>query len=133
MTRLIGDDLDNIDHNPSSATSTGTFHGTSLSLFQNITTDSNTTDDDDRGFTHSITHLKAQRKVMDLPISYSEIRPTCLPSSDVYVPITASNLTSTCETLNAHLKKLRRSPYSEAFLIVTPPILNEEQKYLLPN
>ena len=95
---------DNIDHNPSSATSTGSFHGTSLSLFQNITTDSTTTDDDDRGFTHSITHSKAQRKVMDLPSSYSDIRPTCLQSSDVFVPIAAGNLTSTCETLSEHLE-----------------------------
>jgi len=97
--------VDNIGHNPSSATSTGSFHGTSLSLFQNVTTESNTSDDTDRGFTNSIAPLKGQRMVKDLPIAYSEIKPTGLPSNDVYVPLTAGNLTSSCNTLSKEMEK----------------------------
>ena len=41
----------------------------------------------------------------DLPISYSEIKPAGLPSGDVYVPLTAGNLNSTCENLSKEMEK----------------------------
>lgn len=89
----------NVDHNPSSATSTGSFHGTNLSLFQNVTTESVTSDDGDRGFTHSITPSTGQRKIKDLSIAYSEIKPT-YTSYDGYVPPTAGILTFSCAMLS---------------------------------
>ncbi|KAI8486109.1 hypothetical protein Bbelb_362090 [Branchiostoma belcheri] len=95
---------DNIDHNPSSSTSTGSFHCTSLSLFQNsvhnnISSESNST------FTNTITTVKGQRKVMDLPIVYTEVKSTGLPSSDVYVPLYAGNMTSSLYTLKVEMEK----------------------------
>lgn len=95
---------DNIDHNPSSATSTGSFHGTSLSLFQNVAANS-TVDDADHGFNHSITPVKRQRKVMDLPHVYSEVKPTGLPTGEVYVPVSVGDLTSNCDTLSMQIQK----------------------------
>ena len=96
---------DNIDHNPSSATSTDSFHGTSISLFQSVTTEDTISDDNGSGFSHHITPQKGQRKVKDLPISYSEIKPTGLPSSDVYVPLTAGNMNSSCNNLSKEMEK----------------------------
>ena len=54
-------------------------------LFQKNTTQS-LSGDDDHGFTHSVIYLKWQRKVMNLPVVYSEVNPTGLPSGNVYVP-----------------------------------------------
>ena len=65
----------------------------SMSFFQNITTQS-LSGDDDRGFTHSKISLTGHRKLMNLPVVYSEVNPTGLPSGNVYVPLTSSNLTS---------------------------------------
>ncbi|KAI8503415.1 hypothetical protein Bbelb_192360 [Branchiostoma belcheri] len=95
---------DNIDHNPSSSTSTGSFHGTSLSLFQN-SVDNNISSESNSTFTNTITTVKGQRKVMDLPIVYTEVKPTGLPSSDVYVPLYAGNMTSSLDTLKVEMEK----------------------------
>ena len=55
---------------------------------------------------HSFNHtLESPKKGNGFANSYSDIRPTCLQSSDVFVPIAAGNLTSTCETLSEHLEK----------------------------
>jgi len=56
-------------------------------------------------FSHHVTPQKGQRKVKDLPPSYGEIKPTGLPSSDVYVPLTAGNMTSSCENIDKEMEK----------------------------
>lgn len=59
--------IDNIDHNPTSTTARGSFHGTSLSLFQNIFNESFTdfsSDTDDE--TADMTHQK--RSTQHLPL-----------------------------------------------------------------
>eukprot|EP00058_Branchiostoma_floridae_P011619 XP_002597107.1 hypothetical protein BRAFLDRAFT_76362 [Branchiostoma floridae] len=82
---------DNIDHNPSSATSTGSYHGTSLSLFQNPGTSQSTMPDVEGSivFNHSLTISKGQRKMMELPKFYTELKPTGLPA-DAFVPLSSS-------------------------------------------
>ena len=76
--------VDNIDHNSSSTTSTESFHGTSLSVFQNVDsdTDINQTDPD---FSPTTT-IKPNRKLCDLPLSYTQIQPMGLNSDNVHHP-----------------------------------------------
>ncbi len=73
---------------------------------QNITTET-LRGDDDRGFTHSVIYLKGQRKVMNLPVAYSEVNPTGLPSGNVYVLLTSSNLTSSSNNLSEEMERIR--------------------------
>ena len=94
---------DNIDHNPSSATSTSSFHGTSLSLFQNLAPDD--IEDNDRDFSTSLAEMKGVRKMTELPILYTEIKPTRLPTSDVFVPPIGCDLTSSDNTLTKEMEK----------------------------
>jgi len=62
-------------------------------------------DEDEISFSYSITPVNG-RKVMDLPLSYREIRPARLSSSDVNVPlITTGNMASPCVTLKEQLAK----------------------------
>lgn len=42
---------------------------------------------------------------MDLPRAYSEVRPTDLKTSDVFVPACDGNLTSPCNNLNIQMQK----------------------------
>jgi len=42
---------------------------------------------------------------MDLPVAYSEIYPTSLPSGDIYVPLTSGNLTPSCDNLSDKMEK----------------------------
>ncbi len=67
-------------------------------FLQHITTES-LSSDDDSGFNHSAISLKGQRKVINFPMAYSEVKLTGLPSGYVYVPLTSSNLTSSSNTL----------------------------------
>lgn len=59
--------FDNLDHDPSSTTAKGSFHGTALSLFQSKT--------DDHGFTPKRTSLEKGEKLLSLPTSYSGVTP----------------------------------------------------------
>ena len=69
--------VDNIDHNPSSASAHGSFHGTGISLFQH-------TDERFCGFTQTIVtdHTVFKRTVMHLPEAYTNIIPVSLIKHD---------------------------------------------------
>lgn len=81
---------DNIDHNTSSTSSSGSFHGTGLSLFQNKESDE-IFENINTGFNRQINVVTNKRNVADLPESYTTIKPISLPRGDVYIP---SNLDS---------------------------------------
>ena len=61
--------LDNIDHNPSSTTSEGSFHGTGISLFQHLTPESEGLKPE---FKETNTNNK---KLLDLPSVYADVCP----------------------------------------------------------
>ena len=92
---------DNIDHNPSSTTSTDSFHGTGLSLFQNKEAD-DISENTNCNFNKQINVVKDKRSVADLPVSYTTIKPTSLPTGDVYIPasLDTSNLENNFVTTN---------------------------------
>ena len=60
--------LDNLDIDPSSSTSKGSFHGTAISLFQRKT-------DDQESSENKRTSLEKGDKLASLPTSYSEVTP----------------------------------------------------------
>lgn len=94
--------IDNADHNPSSNTSVESFHGTSLSLFQNITDDSTESRVPELG--HTINTKRNKRNIdHELPEYYTNIVPLILPSVDVYIP--KVSLESSCSNIGQHIEK----------------------------
>ena len=75
--------VDNIDHNPSSITSQGSFHGTAISLLQHPTQQFPGTL---RAVTVIDNNLQGQRAVSPLPDAYTLVNPVALPSPDPLVP-----------------------------------------------
>ena len=75
--------VDNIDHNPSSTTANDSFHGTSISLFQHVTTN-------EPGISRERTPLTktaaGTKKVIALPESYTQVPPASLPNKNIPVP-----------------------------------------------
>ena len=74
--------VDNIDHNPSSATAQGAFHGTGISLFQHHAANATGEESDaviigDNGNT---------KRLAQLPDSYTTVRPVILPKTEPPVP-----------------------------------------------
>ncbi|KAG0720104.1 hypothetical protein GWK47_049141 [Chionoecetes opilio] len=71
--------VDNIDHNPSSTTSTDSFHGTGISLFQHPSLQNNGTDRRE----HSVLEQPSTTTTLsELPESYTCVRPLVLPRKD---------------------------------------------------
>lgn len=73
---------DNIDHNPSSATAKGSFHGTGISIIQSVT-------NDNPGIEREIPFDKggSTATIDPLPLEYTDIPPAHLPNKDPKVPI----------------------------------------------
>ena len=76
--------VDNIDHNPSSSTSHGSFHGTAISAIQHPTHDSPGAD---RGVV-VFEEGSPLRKVRPLPSCYDEVRPVASTGKQNIVPYT---------------------------------------------
>ena len=75
--------VENIDHNPSSVTAQGAFHGTGMSLFQHPTSDA----PGDEGEVASIDNQPSKTKPLArLPDSYTAVRPLILPKNEPDVP-----------------------------------------------
>ena len=76
--------VDNIDHNPSSTTSSDSFHGTAISLVQHPTWE------EPERYTSIDTFDPLQcpnsKKVVQLPSRYREVSPVALPSRDISAP-----------------------------------------------
>ncbi|CAL8384684.1 unnamed protein product [Arctogadus glacialis] len=71
--------VDKIDHNPSSTTSTDSFHGTGISLFQHPSQHNNGTDRRE----HSVLEQPSTTSTLsELPESYTCVRPLVLPRKD---------------------------------------------------
>lgn len=73
--------IDNIDHNPSSTTSTDSFHGTGISLFQRPILRH------DHGHQPCITDQFPKSKVLlELPESCTNVQPLLLPNKNAPIP-----------------------------------------------
>ncbi len=59
---------------------------------------------------------------MNLPMAYSEVNITGLPSDNVYVPLTSSNLTSSPNTLGVEMEKEDWSSYVRSYIQLTLPM-----------
>ena len=93
--------VDNIDHNPSSTASTASFHGTCLSLFQNVDSD---TDIKQTGPDFSpTTIIKSSRKLCDLPLTYTQIQPMGFNSDNVFHHNTGGQTTPNKDEVDAEM------------------------------
>jgi hypothetical protein len=73
--------VDNIDHNPSSTTAQGSFHGTGISLFQHPSVENKGEDRAD------VDQVVSDRKgIAPLPEAYSIVPPVVLPNKDPVIP-----------------------------------------------
>ena len=75
--------VDNIDHNPSSATAQGSFHGTAILLFQHTTSDNEGTS---RDLLVDFDSVKNERKLLSLPDEYANVLPVAAVTQDPAVP-----------------------------------------------
>ncbi|ELU07992.1 hypothetical protein CAPTEDRAFT_216620 [Capitella teleta] len=73
--------VDNIDHNPSSATANGSFHGTAISLMQHPTPSCMGTDRP-----RIVLGRDVSNGIPDLPYSYAHVAPTSMPSKTFTAP-----------------------------------------------
>ena len=74
----------NIDHNPSSTTATDSFHGTGISLFQHPAPHHLGTD---RREHRILERSETTKALMQLPESYTSVRPLALSKKDPPIPI----------------------------------------------
>lgn len=85
--------VDNIDHNPSSTTATGSLHGTAISLFQHPSVDNHGI----KRVTACISEKVKRENIKELPESYSVVPPVILPKEPSAIPSVDSLLFSECE------------------------------------
>lgn len=75
--------VDNIDHNTSSTTATGSFHGTGISLFQHPNKHSGGVD---RREYHILARERTSKKIIGLPQSYANVIAVELSTKQPPVP-----------------------------------------------
>lgn len=85
--------VDNIDHNPSSVTAQGAFHGTGISLFQLSTSDA---PGEERGMVSIENQPWKKKRLARLPDSYTAVRPVILPKKEPDVPPLQGSFVSIC-------------------------------------
>lgn len=94
--------VDNIDHNPSSTTAKGSFHGTGISLFQhchgNLPGENRTV--------INISNDLPKRKLIPLPEDYCNVPPVQLPKKDLVIPAEQKEqLSSNCSLIPCALEQ----------------------------
>ena len=96
--------VDNIDHNPSSITANDSFHGTAISLTQHPSKDLDGVD-----ISSVIQGLptQKQRKISELPISYTNIHPVSPPKIDDYVPAANRPLKPSASLISEAIKSAK--------------------------
>ena len=77
--------VDNIDHNPSSATEKSSFHGTAISLMQHAT-DANEVNKENVTLFGTENQGQGSRKIPQLPPSYGIVHPAALHNRNPVVP-----------------------------------------------
>ena len=117
--------IDNIDHNTSSATAHGSFHGTGISLFQNLSSD-------EYGIERTEVRMEQiqalpTKSVCPLPDWYAEVPPCILTCEKPSVPLVTQQdkvdrkvLTQTLKEEHHWLEKVRISTTSDDYDGETP-------------
>ena len=94
--------VDNLDHNLSSTISHGAFHGTGISLFQNMETESDGIMRHKPEMQPDI-HIRS-KQIPPLPESYTSLTPVTA-KNDLSIPPTRGTLTSDCEIVNTAMEE----------------------------
>lgn len=94
--------IDNIDHNPSSTTATGSFHGTGISLFQHPSQDNH---GHNRREHRILEQPYTAKKLLELPESYTNVHPLVLTKKDAHVPIADAPFNDDFQVFNQALHK----------------------------
>lgn len=94
--------VDNIDHNPSSTTAQGAFHGTGVSLFQHPSIDA---PGEERDFVNTENISTQTSHVAQLPDSYTNVQPVILPKNEPVVPVSQGPFVSSCLEMPSALSK----------------------------
>ena len=95
--------VDNIDHNPSSNTAQDAFHGTGISLFQNREEESDGVQRE-RAILPCLQPGTSNKKIPQLPESYTNLTPVTARKKDPAVPMTTGRLTGDSSLLDAALE-----------------------------
>lgn len=88
--------MDNIDHNQSSVTAQGAFHGTGILLFQHPTSDAPGEEQEVLSIQHQPLKTKPLAR---LPNSYTAVRPVFLPTSEPDVPPLQGSFVRICPVM----------------------------------
>lgn len=83
--------VDNIDHNPSSTTAQGAFHGTGISLFQHPSENATGEERDVISVENT-----SKKRLSQLPASYTTVQPVILPKKEPPVPALQGPFVSSC-------------------------------------
>ena len=85
--------VDNIDHNPTSTTFKGAFHGTGISLFQQP---SENAERDERDQDIRASSTERTTRLSPLPNAYTNVNPTILPRKEPEVPTKQGPFVHSC-------------------------------------
>ena len=106
--------VDNIDHNPSSVTAQGAFHGTGISLFQHPTSDA---PGEEREVVSIDNQPSKTKRLARLPDSYTAVRPVILPKNEPDVPPLQGPFVRICPDISRvkrdRLPSIRNKPVKE--------------------
>ena len=90
--------VDNIDHNPSSVTAQGAFHGTGISLLQRPTIEAS---GEEREVINIIANQpsKTTKRPAQRPVTYTTVPPVILPKNQPAVPPLQGPFVSSCRIM----------------------------------
>ena len=108
--------VDNIDHNPSSNTAQDAFHGTGISLFQNREEESDGVQRE-RAILPCLQPGISNKKIPQLPESYTNLTPVTARKKDPAVPMTTGRLISDSSLLYAALEDEKKRQKSTQRLV----------------
>ena len=94
--------VDNIDHNPSSTTAQGSFHGTGISLFQHPSIDFG--GHNQECLVLNPNDISRKRTISQLPDAYTGIPPVILQEKEPAVPEVSGLFTSSCENFTSAMQ-----------------------------
>ena len=89
--------VDNIDHNPTSTTSTDSFHGTSIFLIQHLQREPENISPSHQVIDQSV---KGKTAMAHLPESYTDVRPVSTATKELFVPSYDDNTMTISEDLS---------------------------------
>jgi len=96
--------VDNLDHNPSSTTAHGAFHGTAISLFQNRVAES----DGIMRHKAKLQPTNSKKEIPPLPESYTTLIPVSVKKKDPNIPVLDGTLTSAAQPVKFAIEEEKK-------------------------